>query len=51
MSQIQSGGLPGPIDHTPTLRVHAHLTPFSQERKRKAGDRVFLPVPPGTREE
>lgn len=34
-----------------TLRVYAHLMPSSQERTRKAVDRVFLPVQPGTREE
>ncbi|MFF0112104.1 tyrosine-type recombinase/integrase [Streptomyces prasinus] len=34
-----------------TLRVYAHLMPESQERTRKAVDRVFLPVQPGTRKE
>ncbi|NMO32612.1 integrase [Streptomyces sp. GMY01] len=28
-----------------TLRVYAHLTPSTQERTRKAVDRVLLPAP------
>ncbi len=34
-----------------TLRVYARLMPTSQARTRKAVDRVFLPIQPGTRRE
>ncbi|QEU71984.1 site-specific integrase [Streptomyces nitrosporeus] len=35
----------GHTDPALTLRVYAHLMPSSQERTRKAVDRVFLPAP------
>ncbi|OKJ37728.1 tyrosine-type recombinase/integrase [Streptomyces sp. CB01580] len=38
----------GHTDPALTLRVYAHLMPSSQERTRKAVDRVFLPVPDGS---
>lgn len=41
----------GHADPGLTLRVYAHLMPSSQERTRKAIDRVFLPEQPGTRKE
>ncbi|WP_438948855.1 hypothetical protein [Streptomyces mutabilis] len=33
------------------LRLYAHLMPLSQERTRKAIDRVFLPEQPGMRKQ
>ncbi|WP_424862144.1 tyrosine-type recombinase/integrase [Streptomyces sp. MMS24-I29] len=38
----------GHTDPALTLRVYAHLMPSSQERTRKAVDRVFLPAPDGS---
>ncbi|MFB7917868.1 tyrosine-type recombinase/integrase [Streptomyces sp. NPDC056061] len=38
----------GHTDPALTLRVYAHLMPSSQERTRKAVDRVFLPTPGGS---
>jgi integrase len=41
----------GHADPGLTVRVYARLMSSSQERTRKAIDRVFLPVEPGTRKE